>query len=329
MTLASVARAAPFQNALLPAGAQAGHIHTLWQIMLWVCTAVFAAVIVACAIALWRAPRSNEKTLPDIEVVRAPESRVKQSVIVAAVVSIIGLLGLTIASLLTDRALAGLPLKDGLVIEVTAYQWWWDVKYQSAEPSLTFRTANELHVPVGKPVVVKLNSGDVIHSFWVPNLHGKKDLIPGRTSTLQFRADKPGIYRGQCAEFCGHQHAKMAFVVVAEAPEAYEQWAAAQRASATEPDTDSVRRGRDVFLRSPCVMCHTIEGTTAQARRAPDLTHLASRLTIAAGTLPNNRGNLAGWILDPQTVKPGANMPATAFGSDDLNALLDYLESLK
>jgi cytochrome c oxidase subunit 2 len=230
---------------------------------------------------------------------------------------------------MTDRALAALPVKDGIVVEVTAHQWWWELVYDDHEPSRVFRTANELHVPVGRPVLLKLKSDDVIHSFWVPNLHGKKDLIPGRISTMKFRADKPGVYRGQCAEFCGHQHAKMAFLVIAPEPAEYEAWAQAQRQPAKEPSNELQKRGQTVFLSSPCILCHTIEGTLAQARMAPDLTHLASRATIAAGTLPNSRGNLGGWILDPQGVKPGVAMPPTALGASDLHALLAYLESLQ
>jgi cytochrome c oxidase subunit 2 len=178
-------------------------------------------------------------------------------------------------------------------------------------------------------VVLKLQSPDVIHSFWVPNLAPKKDVIPGHTLTLALRADKPGVYRGQCAEFCGYQHAKMAFLVIAEEPAQYEQWANAQRASAKEPADAVQKRGQQVFMESPCVMCHTIQGTAANAKNGPDLTHLASRTTIASGTLPNTRGHLAGWISNPQQVKPGTNMPAVTLPADDLQALLTYLESLQ
>jgi cytochrome c oxidase subunit 2 len=325
----AAAAAAPFQDALEPMGPQAAHIHDLWMLMLTVCTIVFAVVFVAFLIALWRSPRATEKTAPDIGAIRSAERKPLLIVSAAMAVSALALLGLIGASVLTDRALAALPLKDGLVIEVTAHQWWWEIKYEHHEPSRVFSTANELHVPVGRPVVLKLTADDVIHSFWVPNLHGKKDLIPGHTSSLQFRADKAGVYRGQCAEFCGTQHAKMAFLVIAHEPEEYERWAAAQRKPASEPRDEMQRRGQQVFQSSTCIMCHAIQGTRAQGKMAPDLTHLASRSTIAAGTLPNTRGNLAGWILDPQSIKPGANMPATALASDDLHALLAYLESLK
>jgi cytochrome c oxidase subunit 2 len=324
----AAASAAPFQNALLPAGPQAQNIHTLWLVLLVVCTIVFVAVLAAVILSLWRAPRADEHTAPDLTHMRAAEPALSRAVTIALGVSLVGLLVLMAASVVTDRALAQLPLARGLAIEVTAHQFWWQAKYEADEPSLEFDTANELHVPVGRPVIIKLQSKDVIHSFWVPNLHGKKDLIPGRITTIKFRADKPGVYRGQCAEFCGYQHAKMAFLVIAEEPEAYERWVAAQRRTAHEPADAIQKRGQQVFLTAQCVMCHAIKGTTAEGRVAPDLTHLASRRTIAAGTLPNTRGNLGGWILDPQGVKPGANMPPTALAPDDLQALLQYLESL-
>ncbi|HYC48898.1 MAG TPA: cytochrome c oxidase subunit II [Burkholderiales bacterium] len=316
------------QDSLRPAGVQAAQIYDLWLLMLVVCTIVFAAVFGAFVMALWRAPRATERTAPDVAAISSQEPKSLLAVSIGLIVSAVGLIALIIASVLTDRALAALPLKDGLVIEVTARQWWWDIVYDDHEPSRIFRTANELHIPVGRPVVIKLKSSDVIHSFWVPNLHGKKDLIPGHTSLIQLRADQPGVYRGQCAEFCGHQHAKMAFLVIAHEPQDFERWAQSQRQPAKEPEGELQKRGREVFLSSPCIMCHRIDGTVAQGRQAPDLTHLASRRTIAAGTLPNTRGNLGGWILDPQSTKPGVMMPPVALAAADLQALLAYLESL-
>jgi cytochrome c oxidase subunit II len=321
--------AAPFQNALLPSGVQAGHIYDLWLIMLWTCTVVFIAIVAAFGLALWRAPKASETTPPNIEVIRAPEPRLTRAVVIGATLSIIGLLGLLVASVMTDRALANLPLKDGVVIQVAGQQWWWQATYYPDDPTRAFDTANELHIPVGRPVLLKLESPDVIHSFWVPNLTGKKDLIPGHTLMLQLRADKPGIYRGQCAEFCGYQHAKMGFLVIAEEAEQYEQWAQAQREPAKQPTADLQKRGQQVFLTSPCVMCHAVQGTSANAKTAPDLTHLASRQTIAAGVLPNTKGHLAGWIVNPQQIKPGTNMPAITLPPADLQALLAYLETLQ
>jgi cytochrome c oxidase subunit 2 len=214
-------------------------------------------------------------------------------------------------------------------IEVTGHQWWWELGYRGASPSDNFTSANELHVPVGRPVVIRLKADDVIHSLWVPSLAGKKDLIPGRTATMNFRADQPGRYRGQCAEFCGYQHAFMAFEVIAEPPAAYEAWAAAQRQPAPEPSDPTTRRGQEVFMRGACIMCHAIEGTTAAARKGPDLSHVGGRSTIAAGTLPNRPAEMARWIANPQDFKPGTNMPATSLSSDDMNALVAYLGSLR
>jgi cytochrome c oxidase subunit 2 len=323
------AAAAPFQDALRPAGPQAAHIYDLWQLMLWTCTAVTIAVLLALLIALVRAPRSTPATPPDIASLTRPEPRVRAAVIAAVAVSVVLLLGLILASVLADRALAALPLQRAVNIEVTAHQWWWEIRYDSTDPSRIFTTANELHVPVGRPVLVTLKSDDVIHSFWVPNLHGKLDLIPGRTSLIRLRADQSGVYRGQCAEFCGYQHANMAFLVVAEPDEAFERWAQAQRQTPPPPTDPVTKRGQEVLLTSTCAMCHAIQGTPAGGQKGPDLTHLAGRRTLAAATMPNTVAHLAGWIVDPQNIKPGVNMPQNALPGGDLQALLAYLGTLQ
>ncbi|THC43280.1 cytochrome c oxidase subunit II [Massilia sp. Mn16-1_5] len=329
LAASSALAAAPAQNALEPHGVQALAIHDLWRLTLLVCTLVFAAVLAAFLYAIWRAPRSKERTAPDVAVLDQPEPKLRRPVVIGVAVSTILLVVLIVADFVTERRLAHLPLKDAVRIEVTGHLWWWGVRYLDDEPSRMFSTANEIHVPAGKPVILKLNSADVIHSFWAPSLHGKKDLIPGRTALLHFRADKPGVYRGQCAEFCGFEHALMAFTVVADPPEVYEAWAARQRQPAPAPVTELQKQGLAVFMRSTCAMCHTIAGTEAGARLGPDLTHLASRSMIASGTLPNTRQYLAAWILDPQRFKKGANMPPTPLSAQDLNALMAYLETLK
>jgi cytochrome c oxidase subunit 2 len=178
-------------------------------------------------------------------------------------------------------------------------------------------------------VVFELRSADVIHSLWPPNLNGKRDLIPGNDNTIWFQADSAGVYWGQCAEFCGHQHAKMRFLVIAEPPDSFARWLARQRDTAMTPTDSVAKRGQEVFLASSCVMCHAIAGTPAGSRIGPDLTHLASRRTIAAGVLPNTRGHLGGWIVNPQAIKPGVRMPPNRLNADDLQALLTYLETLK
>jgi cytochrome c oxidase subunit 2 len=296
--------------------------------MLEVCTVVFAAVLAVLLYVLWRTPRAGASTPPDLQAQHRRERPLHQRVGAAVAASVLLLVFLIVASALTDRALAQLSLKDAVRIELTANQWWWEARYEDDLPSRIFSTANEIHIPVGRPVLFSLRSSDVIHSLWVPNLHGKKDLIPGRTAMLQLRADRPGTYRGQCAEFCGFQHSFMALQVVAQPSAEFEAWAERQRATAAASEEAQAARGRQLFLAGTCVMCHTVQGTGANARRGPDLTHLASRGTLAAGTLPNDAASLERWIRDPQQFKPGVNMPASNLPPDELKALVAYLRSL-
>ncbi|MFL5818828.1 MAG: cytochrome c oxidase subunit II [Conexibacter sp.] len=210
-------------------------------------------------------------------------------------------------------------------VEVVAHRWWWEVRYPDAHAS----TANEVVLPVGQPVRLRLRTKDVIHSLWIPQLDRKADMIPGRVTYLRLTAERPGEYRGLCAEFCGLQHAKMAFRVRVLAPGAFADWLAAARLPAARPATTSARAGARVFQDAGCAVCHTIAGTAASGEVGPELTHLASRRSIAAETLPNTRGNLAGWISDPQHVKRGVLMPRTELGGRELQQLLDYLEGLR
>jgi cytochrome c oxidase subunit 2 len=308
------------QSVLHPAGVQAVRLNHLWWVMFWVCTIVFISVMAAVAIAIARGHRGTSS---------ASEATLTRSVGVAVGISIVALLALLIASEITGRDLEALKSQDPVRIQITGNQWWWDVQYLSPNPSLTATTANEIHVPVGRPVELVLKSTDVIHSLWIPALHGKRDLLPGRQNEIWIQADQEGFYRGQCAEYCGAQHAKMALTVVADRPDDFERWLSHLRGPAPAPTTESEVRGRDVIERGPCALCHTVAGTLAGGRTAPDLTHLASRSTIGAGTVPNTRGNLGGWIADPQHIKPGNKMPAPGLTSEDLQAVLDYLETLK
>ncbi|GJE04405.1 Cytochrome c oxidase subunit 2 [Methylobacterium isbiliense] len=216
-----------------------------------------------------------------------------------------------------------------VTIRVIGHQWWWEVQYEDPQPSRGFTTANEIHVPVGVPVQVKLESTDVIHSFWVPSLMGKQDLIPGRPSAIRFTAERPGVYRGQCAEFCGMQHAKMGLLVIAEEQADFARWRDGQVAPRPEPASDEARAGEAAFVAAPCSMCHQVRGTAAAGRNGPELTHVGSRRTLAAGTLPTSRGNLAAWIVDPHGIKPGVNMPLVKLDSDQLNSISAYLAGLK
>jgi cytochrome c oxidase subunit 2 len=323
------------QSALDPAGPQAGRIRGLWWLMLYTLTAVFLIVMCLLLVAAFRhrKPRGGEMVddAPETKPNAKRERRLSRSVKGGVGVTIVILFVLLVSSFLTGRSLYSIASTgdNALTIEVTGHQWWWEVKYVNKTPSQIVTTANEIHIPVGRPVLFKLTSQDVIHSFWIPNLHGKTDLIPGHVAATWIRADRTGTYRGQCAEFCGHQHAHMAFTVVVESAEQFKAWYEAQLHPAIQPSTPEQARGQQVFLTSPCVMCHKIQGTDAGGAVGPDLTHIASRPTIAAGTLDNTRDHLAGWVVDSQQIKPGNRMPQNNLEPQDLQALLDYLQSLK
>ena len=214
-----------------------------------------------------------------------------------------------------------------LTLQVTAHQWWWEVRYLDPAGGEAFVTANEIHIPAGQPVRIELTSQDVIHSFWVPRLGGKMDVIPGVQNVTWIQADKPGVFRGECGEFCGLQHARMAFIVFADSPEAFAGWRAGQMASSEPLPPGERSRGEMVFL-SRCAGCHTIAGTDAGGIAGPDLSHLASRTSLAAGLIPNDPAHLTAWIADPQAVKPGVLKPKVPLAETDREALVTYLRSL-
>jgi cytochrome c oxidase subunit 2 len=319
-----------FQSALDPHGPKAESIYHLNWFLTITATVVYIVVIAVLLIALRHATRRGVAF--DRSDAEEPERHRKMSrwVVVGTAVTALILLTFVFVSVSTGSTISTLGGERPLRIDVTGHQWWWEVEYpDNADPQNTVTTANEIHVPVGRAVLIKMTSDDVIHSFWAPNLDGKKDLIPGHETRTWFRADTAGVYRGQCAEFCGHQHAKMAFFVVAEPKVEFEHWLESQKSQASKPTDTLAQAGERVFLSGSCAMCHAIAGTGAGSKYGPDLTHLASRRTIAAGTLPNNTGNLAGWILDPQSIKPGAKMPPNQLDPQSLQALLAYLGTLK
>ncbi len=245
--------------------------------------------------------------------------------LVPAVVLVIAFL-LTIGTL---NAVAAPERAPAATIQVVGHQWWWEVRYEGSSPDQSVVTANEIHVPVGEPVRLELSTGDVIHSFWVPELAGKTDLIPGQTNTMWIEARHAGVFGGTCGEFCGAQHAHMQMRVIADPPGKYRAWLAAQRTPAAAAVDPSASDGLRVFMTSGCANCHTIRGTGAGGGVGPDLTHIASRTTIAAGTLPNTEANLMGWIVGAQGIKPGSDMPNMPVPSRDLQTLAAYLETLK
>ena len=310
------------QNVFNPQGPAARSIAHLGWALLVMCGVVYVVVI---AVFLWALARRRQET--DM----APETtaRLRRNVIAASSATVVILVALVFVSVVAGRGLTSPSGAGAITVDVIGHQWWWDFRYHDVTPSDWVTSPNELHIPVGVPVVLKAQSTDVIHSFWVPNLHGKRDLIPGEVTNTWIQADTPGVYRGQCAEFCGHQHAHMSFVVVAEPMDKFLAWIGHQRQPAAEPATDEARRGHDVFMQGPCVLCHTIQGTPAGSHVGPDLTHVGSRLSIAAGTLPNTRGHLGGWIANSQSVKPGNRMPPNALTPEDLQAVLAYVRSLR
>jgi cytochrome c oxidase subunit 2 len=230
-----------------------------------------------------------------------------------------------------ETALGKYPERSpALTVRVTGHQWWWELEYAMPQLSEHFKSANEIHVPVGKPVQLILTSADVIHSFWVPRLQGKLDLIPGDTNDLRLVARAAGTYRGTCEEFCGAQHANMGIVVVADDSATFARWLRTQLTPAAPPADSVLALGQRLVVGGPCALCHTIGGTPALGSVGPDLTHVGSRSTIAAGTLPNTAGNLEAWIANAQSLKPGAKMPTlTQFNGEQLRAMAAYVASLK
>lgn len=306
------------QSILDPAGKGARDSASIWWLMFWLGTIVFLVVLAMILMAIFRGSREREAALTQ-------QAR-QRMVILGGVIVPVVIIAVVFAG--STRSLLGMgSLRDNsdVVIDVVAHQYWWEVHYPHDEVT----TANEIHIPVDRDVQVRLTATDVIHSFWVPQLHGKIDMLPGKSNTITIRADEPGTYRGQCAQFCGVQHANMAFLVIASDEPDYRDWIAHQQQPAAEPSEGTlVERGRDIYMSSACVYCHTIDGTPSQGTLGPDLTHLGSRETLGAGILPNNTGNLAGWVIDPQEIKPGNAMPAVDMTGEDLQALLEYLNSL-
>jgi cytochrome c oxidase subunit 2 len=312
-----------WQSALDAHGASAISLKHLIILIVAVCSVVWMLVMVALIAALWR--RRDGRPAPPQP---RSERRMAVAVIGAVVATVLIISTFTIMSFVATRALSAAG-QDDLTIRVRGLQWWWGLEYIGPDPSQRFETANEIHIPVGRNVRLKLEGLDVIHSFWVPSLAGKQDLVPGRSNELTIRAEQAGVYRGQCAEYCGMQHAHMALVVIAESQDDFDNWANAQRNAAIQPAEEESAAGLQTFLTKPCAACHTVRGTAAAGTTGPDLTHVGSRRTIAAGIFETSRGSLAAWIADPQTIKPGNNMPMVPLTPDELRAVSAYLASLK
>lgn len=300
-------------------GLKADQVAALWWFMFWLAAFVFIVVMALLLFAIFRPQRaqapSTENQRRDIGFV----------VVGGAVIPALILVFLFLVTLHTMVVQASPPRQTRLTVAVIGHRWWWEFRYLGR--SVT--TGNEVHVPVGQPVRLELTSADVIHSFWVPQIQQKTDMLPGHINTTWIEATQAGVYRGECAEFCGENHANMDFIFVADPPGRFTAWLARQRQPGPVPSTPLIEQGQQAFLGSACVYCHTIAGTNATGAVGPDLTHLASRRTIGAGLLPNTPGNLAGWIANSQAIKPGNYMPPMNLDPRAMQALLAYLNTLK
>lgn len=306
------------QSALEPRGSNAAVIADLSWVLFVGGGVIFVAVMLLAALAVF-APASLRAVLG------------RRGLIIGGgiVFPVVVLSALLVYSLMAAATLVSADEPAAARVEVTGEMWWWRVRYLDGDGKPQMETANEIRIPAGRPVDLLLASNNVIHSFWVPNLAGKVDMIPGHVNKLRIQADTPGVFRGQCAEYCGAQHANMAFYVVAMAPSAYESWLAAEHAPAREPQTARLQAGKQYFMHA-CASCHTVRGTEAAGKLGPDLTHVGSRTSLAAGTLPNNVGAMAGWIAGSQHIKPENRMPSfNELSGEGLRAVAAYMESLK
>jgi cytochrome c oxidase subunit 2 len=301
-----------------PAGPFAGPI----TLLAWVLLAMAAAITQLVVASLWAALFGSER-------LRARVGGSKLIWIGGIALPVVVLTFLLIYGLSLTRSLSAPIRGDELRVRVVGEMWWWRVAYLDPAGRPFLHDANELHIPTGRPVVLELDSADVIHSFWVPRLSGKLDMVPGRRNLMRIQADEPGVYGGQCAEYCGGPHALMGFAVVAHEPAEFARLMAARRASPlATPAGAEAGRGGELFLSAGCAACHRIAGSAANGLAGPDLTYVGSRLTLGAGILPNNRGTMIGWIGNSQAIKPGNRMPSYGMLSgDDLRALALYLEA--
>jgi len=312
-------------HALAPAADQAQAIVLVWKAMFWPQLVIYVAMLAALGWALW-----HRRAAVDTAQSGSPQQRRWAMALVGWAVFIGAMLtAYTALSFVQDRRL--LQREPGaLQVKVTGEQWWWQVEYPDpADPSRQVTTANELHLPVGRMARIELQSDNVIHSLWIPPLNGKQDLIPGRKTELALTPRQLGRFRGECAEFCGLQHAHMLLPVTVETPAEFAAWLERQRAPAPPPASAAAVRGKQLFETGSCAMCHAIAGTDADAHSAPDLTHLASRPLLGAGALPNDRAHLAAWLRDPQAQKPGTNMPDPRLRPAEIADLVAYLEGLR
>lgn len=314
----------PLAYILHSAGPASRPVFILGWALTTLCVAVCIVIAVLLLIAVFRRRASIEENGAGGEAIT--ERGGGRAVLIGTLISTALLLAALVYMLWVLAAVASPAREPALTITVTAYDWWWKVDYGENGPQ-HFTTANEIHIPVGEPVQVNLKSADVIHAFWVPALAGKTQNIPGQINRQWIQADLPGVYRGQCTQYCGAQHAHMAFEVIAESQQDYDRWFTVQARAAAAPTSADAVRGQHVFM-DRCAGCHTVRGSDAAGVQAPDLTHVLSRRLIAAGTLPNTPHNVMDWIAHAQEIKPQALMPDIALSPADGWDLAAYLATL-
>jgi cytochrome c oxidase subunit 2 len=318
------------QSSLNPAGPAAAHIEHTFALIFWITALVYVVTLLVLIYFVIHRRHNLEHTPEPIQTTATSDRLANRAVACAMGLTVLLLFVMMISSFVTSRRIGRLNNHEALTIDVYGHQWWWEVQYPNErQPFRIVTTANEIHVPIGVPIRIHGTSRDVIHSFWVPNIQGKRDLLPGYKTDVLMQVDRPGRWRGQCAEYCGLQHAHMSFYMIGESRKDFDDWMNTQMQPSSAPTSPQTQHGQQVFLTHSCVMCHTIRGTSAGSRVGPDLTHLASRSTIAAGMLPNTIGNLGGWIMNAQSLKPGARMPPNQLSGSDLQDLLAYLETLR
>ncbi len=302
-----------------PASSDATQIANLSWLLIAVVAVVFLVVCGALLISVfgkttWRNTLAKHSTI----------------LIAGFAAPVVVLTALLAYSLVLTRTLSSGADTPSLRVQITGEMWWWRIEYISSDGQITLRDANELHIPVSQSVALELVSADVIHSFWVPQLGGKKDMIPGRRNILHLSADKPGIYHGQCAEFCGGPHALMGLTVIAHSKVDFDQWLLKRQKAPPPPQNVLAQKGAELFLTIGCAACHVVRGTAANGEAGPDLTFVGARHKLGAGILPNNRGTLAGWVADSQAIKPGNRMPRyNMMTGEELQEISAYLEQLR
>lgn len=305
------------RTTVVPRSDFARSIHDLYGLIGWIVAGIGLVVL---GLLLWTAVRYRAR--PGAALPRQTLGHTPLEIAWTVAPALI-LLVIAVPTIRTIFRTQGQAPPGALAITVRAWQWWWDFRYDS----LGFATANELHIPAGRPILLRLEGPDVIHSFWVPALGGKRDVIPGRVNRISFTADTPGEYPGQCAEFCGVSHANMRMRVIVQTPDAFDRWVAEQQAPPVEP-SGLAAEGKEIFTRSACVGCHTIQGLSGGVL-GPDLTHFGSRRSFAGSTFPTTTDHVAAWIQNPGALKPAAKMPALGLTKEQALALASYLVSLK